>query len=60
MLNIRRILKKIILVFFDFFLSILAVCISYLFRYESFDVLPLVDYTNILFRNIIYNYHLLF
>lgn len=54
MLNIRRILKKIILVFFDFFLSILAVCISYLFRYESFDVLPLVDYTNILFPAILF------
>lgn len=54
MLNIRRTIKKIILVSFDFFLSILAVCISYLFRYESFDVLPLVDYTNILFPAILF------
>ena len=45
--KLKKVIKKSSLIFFDFFLALIATCFAYFFRYESFLILPYVDLTNI-------------
>lgn len=45
--NLKKISKKLCLIFFDFFLVLIATLLAYFFRYESFLILKYVDLTNI-------------
>ncbi len=47
MQDLKKNLKKFLLIFFDFNLAIISVYLSYFFRYESFSNLLFVDFTNI-------------
>ncbi|MDA9974899.1 polysaccharide biosynthesis protein [Candidatus Pelagibacter sp.] len=54
MQDTKKHFKKIILIFFDVSLSLLAICIAYFFRYENLSIINNIDLTNIIIPSLIF------
>lgn len=54
MLNTNKFLKKTLLLFFDFSLVIISICLAYFLRFENLSILNYIDLTNIIIPGLIF------